>query len=525
MLLQVFSTEEEDALVDYVKKCSDHYYGLSIVELRQLAYQLAKKIQVNYPPKWNANEMSGRDWYYGFMQRHQELTLRTPEHTSLNRTKSFCKENVQAFFRNLNLILTQHPFSAKDIWNMDETGFSTVPTKIGKVISLRGARRVGQMASQERGTTVTMAMSVNAEGNSISPFFLFPRQNMQSTFLEQASPGAIGYANGSGWMQQTEFVKYIRFFIDSTKASKLTPKLLLLDNHASHLSIEALDLAVEHGITFLSFPPHCSHRMQPLDVSVYGPLKTYYKSQCNAWQKNHAGQRLEIRHIPNLVRLALDLALTPHNIKAGFLATGIAPYNSDIFTDSDFVHTVSKGENNRAVKESEANHGEMQRRITFLNIPHVIVQEEVKGCSEPIPSSSYAENLSSVLTSLGPLNTTTSVAKSNRGRRPMASAILTSLENINQLRDRQQKRVSRNSLRAGPSNTAKSDKTLKAPAKRKKSSSSEYDKDFCLICLETMPCRLTAFNSVACIECKSYVHLKCANMSTSYFICRNCDSE
>jgi len=49
-----------------------------------------------------------------------------------------------------------------------------------------------------------------------------------------------------------------------------SPTLLLFDNHPSHLSIEAIEMAVEHGITMLSFPSHCTHRMQPLDITVFG---------------------------------------------------------------------------------------------------------------------------------------------------------------------------------------------------------------------------------------------------------------
>lgn len=142
--------------------------------------------------------------------------------------------------------------------------------------------------------------------------------------MDDASPGAVGYANESGWMCQPDFVKYMRHFIERSNSSLNNPTLLLIDNHCSHLSIEALDMAVENGVTLLSFPPHCSHKLQPLDVSVYGPVKTYYKSQCNAWQKTNANKVIEIRHITSLVRKTLDLALTPRNIKAGFQATGIS---------------------------------------------------------------------------------------------------------------------------------------------------------------------------------------------------------
>jgi len=51
-------------------------------------------------------------------------------------------------------------------------------------------------------------------------------------------------------------------------------------------------------------------------------------------------QPLEIRHLAGIVCKALDLALTPKNIKSGFLATGIWPYNPNVFGDSDFVQAV-----------------------------------------------------------------------------------------------------------------------------------------------------------------------------------------
>lgn len=113
---------------------------------------------------------------------------------------------------------------------------------------------------------------------------------MQSSFLDNVSSGTVGYANDSGWMSQPEFVRYIRHFVKSVRPSMDRPVLLLLDNHTSHLSVEALDIAAANGVHILSFPPHCSHKLQPLDVSVFGPIKTYYKSQCSAWQKNNANK-------------------------------------------------------------------------------------------------------------------------------------------------------------------------------------------------------------------------------------------
>lgn len=392
-------------------KCSNHYYGLSIIELKQLAYQFAQKIAIDYPPSWDENAMAGKHWYYCFMERHRNLSLRTPEQTSLSRVKAFCKENVRSFFTNLIEVCSATPFDEFSIWNMDETGFSTVPSKVGKVISLKGTKRVGHITSRKRGALVTMALAVNAAGNSIPPFFLFPRKNMQTIFLENASPGSIGLANGSGWMQQAEFMKCMEHFIKRSNASNSSPALLLLDNHASHLSIEALDMATENGVTLLSFPPHCSHRLQPLDVSIYGPVKTYYKSQCTAWMRNHVGNPLEIRHIPAIVESVLDLALTPKNIKAGFQASGICPYNPDIFTDSDFVQAELSDEN-AVVALFETNQTEEeQRRI-------IVGDHAIEVAAHEIVTTSVEPSLSYVLSEVGPLQAAIRKPKSSRGRSP-----------------------------------------------------------------------------------------------------------
>lgn len=219
----------------------------------------------------------------------------------------------------------------------------------------------------------------------------------------------------------------------------------MLDNHASHLSVEALDVAAANGVHILSFPPHCSHKLQPLDVSVFGPIKGYYKFQCSAWQKNNANKVLEIRQIAGLVCKTLDLALTPKIIKAGFAATGIVPFNPDIFGDSDFVSAVEQNKI-EAVQDDGLNE-EQQRRIILVDARYVDVghEEEVEtsepstsepSMSQPTSSLSRATSSSSVLDEIGPLQAATPKKPSNRGRKPMSSTEQTSPDIIAALKEK-----------------------------------------------------------------------------------------
>lgn len=368
------------------------------------------------------------------MRHHPNLSLRT-EQVSQNRTKSFNKENVDAFFNNLRSVLTKTQFEPRRIWNMDECGLPTVPTKTVKVVARKGRKRVGSSTLTERGTNVSMALFVSATDLSIPPFFLFPRKNMKEVYMTHASHGAIGIANGCGWMTSIEFTKYMDFFIKHTNANAGSPTLLLLNNHTSHLSIEVIDKALEHGITMLSFPPHCTHRMQLLDVTVFGPLKTMYAKEHDDWKKSNIGVVFDLHHVPLIAGKCLDVTVTPKNIKSGFRSTGVYPFDANAFTEVDFVAAEISGE---FQCDSDDSDTENQHRIVVSGVDiKTAAHEEVTISEAPSTSGTISSAfLRQALKEVGPMKQATPAKKSNRGRKPMKTAILTSPEVVSELKEK-----------------------------------------------------------------------------------------
>ena len=45
------------------------------------------------------------------------------------------------------------------------------------------------------------------------------------------------------------------------------------------MNMEVIDLARANEVVLLCLPPHCSHKMQPLDVSFMKPLSIYYNQE------------------------------------------------------------------------------------------------------------------------------------------------------------------------------------------------------------------------------------------------------
>ncbi len=291
------------------------------------------------PDAWKKNHRAGVDWARAFMRRNSSLSMRSPLNRTLSRAVSFNEHTVKIFFDNLESIFKKYPQFAdgRRIFNLDETSTTKVLTRQKKVIAEKGSKEVTQIVSQERGILVTTTCIIAANGTFLPPAMVMPRVNFKPWMIRGAPTGTLGLAYKSGWMTSENFVKVMEHFVEKSGESKENPALLIFDNAECHLSIEAVDIAKKNGVVLLTLPPHSSQKLQPLDKAVYSSFKTYYDEALNNFMMLNPGKTISIYDIPGCVSYAFDLAMNPTNIKSGFSATGIFPFNRNLFQQSDFL--------------------------------------------------------------------------------------------------------------------------------------------------------------------------------------------
>lgn len=234
--------------------------------------------------------------------------------------------------------MDKYNFSPDRILNLDETGVTTVlPSP--KVIAETGKKQVGQIVARERGELVTVCAIITANCNSLAPVFIFPRLRYKSHYLAGAPTGSLGFPSSTGWMTAEHFLKVLQHIKEQTNCTRERPYLLLLDNHSSHVTLEAVCFAKDRGIVLSTFPPHCSHRLQPLDIGVFGPFKAALRVAFNDLTRTLSSTNTGIRveHIASLVGKAYLNSFTPKNIVSSFSKPGIWPVNRLAFSDEDFL--------------------------------------------------------------------------------------------------------------------------------------------------------------------------------------------
>ncbi|KAJ8910117.1 hypothetical protein NQ315_007955 [Exocentrus adspersus] len=331
---QTFNKEETATFVDYIREFNARGLGLSSIQIRQLAFQFAEANNIDH--RFNKeSKFAGPDWLRNFNMTNK-LSFRTPEATSTARLMGFNKVAVGRFFDILKDVRLKHGFTSSRIFNADESRLSTVPTKLPKVLTPTGQRRVSKIVSAERGRNTIVVCAMSATGVYV-PFLIFARHRMKPELLNGCPPGSKGIAQPIGWMNSDCFIKYLEHFAIHVKYSKDVPVLLIVDNHASHISLGAINFCRENGIVMVGLPPHTSHKLQPLDISFFGPLKTYLAQACDTHLVNHPGEPITDKNIGPLFGTAYGKAATVNNTVKGFQATGIESYNPGIFDDSDYA--------------------------------------------------------------------------------------------------------------------------------------------------------------------------------------------
>lgn len=451
----LFTDQQEKELVDYIIKCSKLYYGLTIKKIRQIAYQYAEKNRL--PHNFDrVKQLAGKDWYYSFMKRHPSISLRTPEATSLNRITAFNEADVKVFYDNLKAIQDKHHIQPDKIFNVDETGISTVQ-KNQKIVAIRGQKQVGKATSAERGSTTTVVCAFSAAGQYIPPFFIFKRKRMNPQLLKGSNLNMVGAVSDSGWINESLFVDWLHHFISYAKPTKEDPVLLILDNHESHKSLDAYLLCREHGVIMLTLPPHTSHRLQPLDLTYFGPIKTAYNQECENHMADRFGQPITQYDIVELFTNAYNRCSNLQKAASGFRSAGIyplrpieldsiGPYISQqtaqtTIDSTQNINMNTQPSNNHPTDVQQSpdahNHVDATAVAQVHSVEHLDVQ-----ASDPGPANSQSEDTSTHAVSLSDIVELPIISPkiSKRNIRKRKSTILTSTPIKGQLEEKENRK-------------------------------------------------------------------------------------
>ncbi|KAJ4175517.1 hypothetical protein NW759_17768 [Fusarium solani] len=359
---RALTDEEDESLIAFVILTQKTGFPATRGEVEDAANSLRRKRD----PK--AADLS-RMWYPRWRQDHPELekaTLMTID-SSRESWAVGGVDDVNLFFDRLEHAIRNFRIDSSTFWNTDEAGIriGCLRNRIQCLIVRTAKRQRVQTVDPANRESCTLVGTGNAAGDTIPPWLIFKTFPTLDFSDVEADPNLRFARSDTAFNNSEIFLEWIRHFNSHswsacTKAKQLGVtleewfgcnehlrdplhehiqyeepptrraeedriyRLLLLDGFTGHGSSELRLYGVKFDIIIVPLPAHSTHKLQPMDVGVFQPMKeAHQKKLRHAMRKGSISySRLEFT---KSFQDIFDTGFSRHNIMSGFEKSGMWP--------------------------------------------------------------------------------------------------------------------------------------------------------------------------------------------------------
>jgi hypothetical protein len=294
-----------------------------------------------------AGRQPGPHWTTRWLAAHKnevKSAYLTPIDTARKKADSALYYSL--YFELVGRKITEYDIQPENIYNMDEKGFLIGFLKKARRIFTKkafDAGRVKHVSQDGNREWITVIATICADGTSLSPGLIYQAVSgdIQDSWLQDYDPNehsCFFASSPTGWTNDDLGYAWLTTLFDRETKAKARQgrdwRLLIVDGHGSHINMRFIDYCHLHRILLAVYPPHSTHRLQPLDVSLFSPLATYYSQELNQFQLDSEGySRLTKRDFFRLFWVAYNKAFVEKNIQSGWEKTGLHPFQPEVVLD------------------------------------------------------------------------------------------------------------------------------------------------------------------------------------------------
>ena len=338
-------------------------------------------------PKFKEPKKEGLSttWLQSFMRRHNLKTLLAHK-TEAARIQYSCINLLQPWHENI-LTPALEDVPPCLIFNMDET-MVQFGARVRVVCSQTSKRVLTQ--SSEINEHITAVCCISATGKKLIPFMIYQLKTSSKSLIERVEQNLMTIGGqSSGWIDRNLFCCWVQWFIEQVQLIRTINKqedkraVLILDSHPSRKAPSALKMLKSNNIDVITLVAHTSGVAQPLDVAIFGGLKTILarkyrklllKTQKKKKKDSFTKQQKRICMTDAFLH-SWDAAATSLNILSGFEATGIYPLD---FTKLKNNENVAEGGLTPEEVKSKASKKRVRIDSTLLTGRNMISMLEEK---------------------------------------------------------------------------------------------------------------------------------------------------
>jgi hypothetical protein len=338
---QKLTPEQEVELVQYIKGLTERHLPPTREMIRNFASTIAK-------------EPVSESWVTRFINRHSiHLISHWTAGMDSNRHNADSEDKYRLHFEYLHGKIDQYQIDPRHSYNIDEKGFLIgIIGRSKRIFSRRMWEKKEVTASLQDGNRawITLLACICADGSALPPSLIYEAANkgIQSAWVEDIKAGKHDVfitSSPSGWTNNGIGLARLEQVFDrcTKEKARRSYRLLVLDGHGSHITMDFIDYCDQNRILLAILPPHSTHTLQPLDVAMFKPLSTAYSAELS--KHLHRSQGLVPITKGDFFPLfwnAWNASFKESTILSSFKSTGISPPDPTPILDR-FAHDKDSG--------------------------------------------------------------------------------------------------------------------------------------------------------------------------------------
>jgi hypothetical protein len=414
---QKLTPQQEEELVQYIEELTARH----IPPTREMIQNFASSV---------AQEPVSESWVTRFINKYNiHLISQYSTGMDANRHNADSYVKYELYFNLLQRKFAEYKLDAEHTYNMDEKGFMIgITTRAKHVFSRRMWEKGEVKASLQDGNRawITLLACVCGNGSALPPSLIYESANntIQSSWVEEIQSGehsVLVSSSPSGWTNNDIGLAWLQQVFDRFTKEKARRKyrLLILDGHGSHVTMDFINYCDQNKILLAIFPPHSTHTLQPLDVVMFKPLSTAYSKELTTHL--HNGQGLSVIKKSDFFHLfwkAWVSTFTQELILRSFEATGISPLQPNVILQRFAQGTPEASDSNTSSSsvysgkdwlkietllrkvvrdESSRELRKLSRSLHHISIQNQLLHHEIAGLKEVLKTQKKHKNKSKAL--------------------------------------------------------------------------------------------------------------------------------
>ena len=244
---QLLTPAEEDTLVKYALKYNNWGLPLRYKHLRQFTKEiLYRKLTKPY---------LGSHWQHALLRRNPQLKLVLSQPIDRHRIAATKESTAKQWFSLYDQLRTEHSIPEYQIYNMDEKGFMMgIMQRSHVLIPLSQKQAFIRQDGNREWISVIECIRGGIDSEALPSFIILKGKQQQSVWWDAIQdPDTKIATSQKGWTDNMLALDWLsgHFIPQTTPLDLSTKRLLIVDGHESHCTMNFIELCDLHNIILL----------------------------------------------------------------------------------------------------------------------------------------------------------------------------------------------------------------------------------------------------------------------------------